>query len=421
MAQLQLIEMGLLCEAGALEAEIKAEITADKSSNNGADSEAAVGSDGILRKIQNYIAKCEEREEEEACPQSGGTRRRAPRAKNLMEFRSNVMSEFVKVCSHGVKKCLYCTAPVRSLRQENRTKVFLKPLSAKHAQSWIEAEKGLAKVGLLRSAMDENTGKDEVVSEVQYSSPESLRKQRYLTPLEVREHVQSLWNGQKALVNAIVGCTVMVEEEEEEGRDEGAVAGVVRRRVHEISPADVFFLDVIPVPPSRFRPVSEGWEGVSPPPVSEGWEGVSPPPVSEGWEGVSPPPVSEGGRVCLLRWEGVSPPPVSEGWEGVSPPPVSEGWEGVSPPPVSEGWVEGVSPPPVSEGWEGVSPPPVSEGWEGVSPPPVSEGWEGVSPPPVSEGWEGVSPPPVSEGWEGVSPPPVSEGWEGVSPPPVSE
>ncbi len=42
------------------------------------------------------------------------------------------------------------------------------------------------------------------------------------------------------------------EGEGEEEREEPAVVGVNQ----EISPADVFFLDVIPVPPSRFRPVS---------------------------------------------------------------------------------------------------------------------------------------------------------------------
>lgn len=257
VAQLRLIELGLLCEADSLEVELKAETTTvERSDDKGADSEEASSEDSVFQRIRNYIKKCDDEFSRSDGPRLGS------RPKNLMEFRSKVMSEFVKVCSHGVKKCLYCLAPVRTLRQENRTKVFLKGLSAKHTQSWMEAERGLAKLGLLHNATrsnSENTSQDDMVPEVRYSSQESIKKQRYLTPLEVREHVRSLWNSQMALVNAIVGCTVMVEEEGE--RDEGAVVGVVRRHVHEISPADVFFLDVIPVPPSRFRPVSGQWEG----------------------------------------------------------------------------------------------------------------------------------------------------------------
>ena len=87
---------------------------------------------------------------------------------------------------------------------------------------------------------------------------------------QVRGHVSSMWAKQKRLINAIVGCSVVAEGEEEGGG--GGAVPVVRGHTQEISPTDVFFLDVVPVPPSRFRPVSlsvacnhavgyrEGWD-----------------------------------------------------------------------------------------------------------------------------------------------------------------
>ena len=83
--------------------------------------------------------------------------------------------------------------------------------------------------------------------ESQCPSVNSLMKQSYVTPLEVRDHMTRLWSNQKALVNAIIGCCAIAESACEVG---GGVP------TEEISPADVFFLEVIPVPPSRFRPVS---------------------------------------------------------------------------------------------------------------------------------------------------------------------
>ena len=70
---------------------------------------------------------------------------------------------------------------------------------------------------------------------------EVFTKQMYLTPLEVKQHVACLWDNQQTLMNAIIGCSVRTKET---GEGRGVVAT-------EISPVDVFFLDVVPVPPSR--------------------------------------------------------------------------------------------------------------------------------------------------------------------------
>lgn len=69
-------------------------------------------------------------------------------------------------------------------------------------------------------------------------SVDRCTKQSYVSPLEVREHVRGMWDNQRALMNALFGGKKNVSDDSD-----------------KFNPADMFFLDVVPVPPSRFRPV----------------------------------------------------------------------------------------------------------------------------------------------------------------------
>lgn len=237
-AQLELIELGLLSEAVAMERELGVNMYAEEA-------------DKLLRKMRRYVKKCKRKE---------GPALRV-KTKNLVECRNSFLANFIKHCTYSAKKCMYCLAPVRLLRNENCAKIFLKGLSRKHARAWQEARRIVSKKKrLARQVSEEGDAEDvteEDVTEEACPSVESLTKQNLLTPLEVRNHVKQLWENQRLIVNAIVGCSVIAEGEE--GERELAAVVPVGRGVKEISPADVFFLDVIPVAPSRFRPVS-GYE-----------------------------------------------------------------------------------------------------------------------------------------------------------------
>ena len=63
-------------------------------------------------------------------------------------------------------------------------------------------------------------------------------QQAYLTPLEVQNHLQKVWENDEVLLNCLLGSY-------------GSPTATKRK-----SSSDIFFLKVIPVPPSRFRPVS---------------------------------------------------------------------------------------------------------------------------------------------------------------------
>ena len=65
-----------------------------------------------------------------------------------------------------------------------------------------------------------------------------LTQQTFLTPLEVKKHVTQIWETYHEFLNVLLG----------------AYPSPTAKR--KCSSADMFFLEIFPVPPSRFRPVS---------------------------------------------------------------------------------------------------------------------------------------------------------------------
>ena len=65
-----------------------------------------------------------------------------------------------------------------------------------------------------------------------------LMQQTFLTPLEVKKHVTQIWETYHEFLNVLLG----------------AYPSPTAKRKR--SSADMFFLEIFPVPPSRFRPVS---------------------------------------------------------------------------------------------------------------------------------------------------------------------
>lgn len=62
-------------------------------------------------------------------------------------------------------------------------------------------------------------------------------QQAYITPLEVQEHLRRVWENEEVLLNTLLGSY--------------SSPSATKRK----SSPQMFFLNVLPVPPSRFRPV----------------------------------------------------------------------------------------------------------------------------------------------------------------------
>ena len=230
--QLELVDHGLLSDAVGIEATVTA-----------SEGQAGYSADNIVQSVADYVENCKH-----ACRLESPNSSAQLKTKNLVEFKRMLVADFLKTCT-GVPKCPHCSAPVRTVRQEHRVRVFLKGLSKKLATAWVAARN--KEIARRREAVEEREdtvmqmeeGSTDLAALVTDTSKtfvtvEDCLEQSYLSPVEARDHMRELWANEKLLMDSMFGCT---HQTTAEGH----------------SPADMFFLDVVPVPPSRFRPVSK--------------------------------------------------------------------------------------------------------------------------------------------------------------------
>lgn len=206
--QMQLLRNGLLTEALELE----------YSTASGEDGEK---NSEVIEAISEYVKSCLKEKE---------FSRVHHHTKHLTHMKRVVVSNFIKDTS-SCSRCPHCSAPHRKVREEHQTKVFLKSLSSKQATSWTAAKRK-------EEAFQEITKMDDTTNILSDTNAENATKNKVLTPLEARAHLRSMWANDPALLTAVFSSL----------GDE--------TRFNSQFPSDLFFLEVIPVPPSRFRPVS---------------------------------------------------------------------------------------------------------------------------------------------------------------------
>lgn len=228
--QLELADCGLLSDAMAMEAVVTGESESDTNSS--------------VQGISGYVQNCKDTVATILEPGQSKT-------KNVVEFKRLLVADFLKYCS-AVKKCPHCSAPVRAVRQENRVRVFLKGLPKKHSTTWAAVRN--KEIARSRQVLGESThhgterteediseqtdlGLDVEGADSGFVTVDECLKQSYLSPVEVQSHVRCVWTNESVLLDSIFGCT--------------------RQASGQTSPADMFFLDVVPVPPSRFRPIAQ--------------------------------------------------------------------------------------------------------------------------------------------------------------------
>ncbi|XP_028403627.1 DNA-directed RNA polymerase I subunit RPA1-like isoform X2 [Dendronephthya gigantea] len=182
--------------------------------------------------------------------------------KNVTELRNKIIKEFLRdKLSYKAKKCIHCGSPRRNVRIEYNSKIYLKALSSRQASNW-ESVSRLSKSNPNTSAMpnedlsnvgleeeecsdDELTDKRPLPSQTQSSTAEVERtdivksvQQTYITPLEVQEHLHRVWEKEETLLDSLLGSYPSPTASKRK------------------SSPQMFFLNVLPVPPSRFRPIS---------------------------------------------------------------------------------------------------------------------------------------------------------------------
>ena len=183
--------------------------------------------------MTEYVERCIERKEKrEEEGKWRGHLVAVEKSKHLTDARNVVQNEFFK--SIGTK-CPHCKAPARKIRHEYQNKVMLRGLSAKLAGMWA-------------AAANKEKRKQEVIGkeiEETVITPKMCTEQQYLTPLEAMSHLRQIWDRDPLLMMSAFPCLKKSEEVSCEMEDKASP-----------HPTDMFFMDTVPVPPSRFRPVS---------------------------------------------------------------------------------------------------------------------------------------------------------------------
>ena len=124
ITQLELVENGLISDALSLEKNMfmKADIV---------DSIESI--DNLVTSLVEFVQKCKNEKVKNSDLKWN--------TKNIVEYKQNLVLNFLKTCNKTTKKCPYCAAPIRIVRQENQTRLFLKPFSKQNASVWVEVRK----------------------------------------------------------------------------------------------------------------------------------------------------------------------------------------------------------------------------------------------------------------------------------------
>ena len=83
---------------------------------------------------------------------------------------------------------------------------------------------------------DQEIERDELEEHENDIDPKKLLSQKYINPIEVRQHVQQVFQKSGDLLRAVFRGSLATEE-------------------CSLNSIEMFFMDIIAVPPSRFRPV----------------------------------------------------------------------------------------------------------------------------------------------------------------------
>lgn len=138
--------------------------------------------------------------------------------------------------SINVGKCPHCKKQQSAIRKEGFSKFFIK----KNASN--DSKKGGHAADDYESSEDDHT--DSGASSKQQVD-KSVLNQKYLDPLEIKEFMSKFWAMEKKLLNIIYGT---IES------NEHTIANTKKGFLIRRNDFNMFFIDVIPVTPNRFRP-----------------------------------------------------------------------------------------------------------------------------------------------------------------------
>lgn len=137
-------------------------------------------------------------------------------SKHVVELRRYLVDRYFKEGAIEKEKCPHCGCPVRKLRQQFGAKIFHRPMKSKQGQMWVHMRN------------ENNSGRE--------FKEDHSKKEQLILPLEAKQHMEKVWQNDNVILSLLFG-----QQQQRSATEK----------------VNIFFLSVIPVPPSRFRPVSQ--------------------------------------------------------------------------------------------------------------------------------------------------------------------
>jgi len=160
--------------------------------------------------LKEILKRCQQRRHSESSENVA--------SKHVVELRRSLVERYFREGAVERAKCPHCGCPVRKLRQQFGAKIFHRPMKSKQGQMWVH----------MRNETNSNASGREFADD-------HTKKEQLILPLEAKQHMERVWQNDNIILSLLFGQPQQRSAKEK---------------------VNIFFLNVIPVPPSRFRPVS---------------------------------------------------------------------------------------------------------------------------------------------------------------------
>ncbi|CAF1185064.1 unnamed protein product [Adineta steineri] len=162
--------------------------------------------------------------------------------KNLLAIRQQLIKDFESRTFKSHKKfCPNCNTPSRSLRADSHTKLFYsQAVSNKQIKAYQQRMSNVRQKKKMDD--DDDDDDDEVIDNTEEELVTKMMSgQMYLTPLDVLKHFEKIWANEKEVLGIYLATL--------RSSPHHSITNVYN------NPISLFFFEVLPVLPSKFRPV----------------------------------------------------------------------------------------------------------------------------------------------------------------------
>ncbi|KAJ3215377.1 hypothetical protein HK099_006394 [Clydaea vesicula] len=195
----------------------------------------------FIKKIEDFVTECFDKKEKLSANNAYSKNRTILATDTIREVEKLFLS------SIPTQSCANCKGQSPKFRSEGMIKIFQKPLGAKQKKAMVSkgmtlypltCHSSISPINKLKIKNEENSDDDSTDErEPSKSKTNEEETTRYLSAIEVYEHMERLWKKEENILHLLYGSLS---------------SNNIRTSNHSM-----FFIKYLPVPPNKFRPTSK--------------------------------------------------------------------------------------------------------------------------------------------------------------------